>query len=172
MKAPALLTAAHVLDTFDCGNDVMNAWLRQRALRNQDEGATRTFVVTNDQDQVLGYYSLAVGSCRRDDAPSNISRGMPEPIPMMILARLAVDNSHQGKGLGRQLIGDAVLRTLRVAEEAGIRALMVSAIDAAAADYYVKLGFVRARQSADVLMLRLGVAQTILNAGAGGARKP
>lgn len=167
MKAPAPLDATHVLDRFDCGNDVMNAWLKSRALKNQDEGATRTFVATDDSDAVLGYYALAVGFCSRADAPGNISRGMPEPIPVMILARLAIDRTAQGQGLGRQLIADAVIRTLRVATDAGVRALLVSAIDAPAAAYYEKLGFVRARQNTDVLMLRLKVAQGVLAGGGG-----
>ena len=113
MKAPAPLTAAHAVDGFDCGNEVTNAWLKSRALTNQNEGATRTFVVCDD-NAVVGYYALAVGSCRRSDAPGNISRGMPEPIPMMILARLAVDKRRQSKGLARQLIADAVMRTVRI----------------------------------------------------------
>jgi predicted N-acetyltransferase YhbS len=161
VKAPAPLTEAHDIESFDCGNEVMNAWLKTRALKNQDEGATRTFVVC-DGDRVVGYYALAVGSCARADAPGSISRGMPEPIPVMILARLAVDTRGQNRGLGRQLIADAVMRTLRVAEEVGVRALMVSTIDDAARDYYEKLGFVRARQSEDVLMLRLKVAMDAL----------
>lgn len=161
MKAPAPLTDAHDLDGFDCGNEVMNAWLKTRALKNQEEGATRTFVVCDDT-RVVGYYALAVGSCSRADAPGNVSRGMPEPIPVMILARLAVDKRGQKLGLGRQLIADAVMRTLRVAEDAGVRALLVSAIDAGARDYYEKLGFLRAKQSEDVLMLRLKTAMDVL----------
>ena len=161
MKAPAPLTSAHALDGFDCDNDVMNEWLVKRAMTNQTEGATRTFVVC-DGDRIAGYYALAVGSCTRTDAPGSISRGMPEPIPMMILARLAVGKSYQGQGLGRQMVSDAVVRTLRVAEVAGVRGLMVSAIDAGARAYYEKLGFVRAKTSEDILMLRLKVAQDVL----------
>jgi predicted N-acetyltransferase YhbS len=164
VKAPQPLTATHQLDGFDCGNDTMNSWLKQRALGNQDDGATRTFVVCDDDDRVIGYYALAVGSCNRGDAPGNVSRGMPDPIPMMILARLAVDKQTQAKGLGRQMIADAVLRTVKVAEQAGVRGLMVSAIDATAAAYYEKLGFIRAKNSPDILMLRLKVARDVLRA--------
>jgi predicted N-acetyltransferase YhbS len=162
MKAPAPLTSDHDVSNFDCGNEVMNTWLRERALRNQDEGATRTFVVCNDDGRMLGYYALAVGSCERGDAHASVSRGMPDPVLMMILARLAVDRSVQGSGLGRQLIADAVMRTVKVAEQAGVRGLMVSAIDKAATAYYERLGFVRAKRSDDVLMLRLKVAQDVL----------
>ncbi len=162
MKGPAPLTAAHHLADFDCGNEAMNDWLRDRALKNQEEGATRTFVVCDDVDRVLGYYALAIGSCSRSDAPRNISRGMPEPITMVVLARLAVSQSLQRSGLGRQMIADAVLRTSRIAEHAGVRGLMVSAIDPTAAAYYAKLGFIRSKKSEDILMLRLKVAQDVL----------
>lgn len=164
MKAPVTLTAAHDLAGFDCGNEVMNAWLRTRAMANQVEGATRTFVVC-EGTEVRGYYALAVGSCGREAAPGSVSRGMPDPIPMVILARLAVDRRHQAAGLGRQLIADAVLRALQIAEHAGVRGLMVSAIDARAAAYYAGFGFVRAKTSEDVLMLRLKVAQDVLGRG-------
>lgn len=164
MKAPTPLTAAYNIVGFDCGNEVMNTWLIERALKNQDEGATRTFVVCDDDGRVVAYYALAIGSCSRDDAPGNVSRGMPEPIPMVVLARLAVDKRGQRLGLGRQLIADAVIRALNIAEHAGVRGLMVSAIDPAAAAYYVQLGCIRAKLSEDVFMLRLKVAQDILGA--------
>ena len=137
----------------------MNAWLADRALKNQAEGATRTFVVCDDDGRrVLGYYALAAGQASRADAPGNNSRGMPDPIPMMILARLAVDRSAQGSGLGRQLIADCVRRTLRVAQDAGIRGILVSAIDERAQAFYEQLGFRRSASNSDVLMLRLTVA--------------
>ena len=159
MRAPEPLAAAHDLAAFDCSNPVMNAWLTERAHKNQEDGATRTFLVCDDaSNRVLGYYALAVGQATRTEAPGNVSRGMPDPIPMMVLARLAVDKHAQGIGLGRQLVADAVLRTLRVSMDAGIRGILVSAIDEQARTFYEKLGFVRSRTQADVLMLRLKVA--------------
>jgi predicted N-acetyltransferase YhbS len=162
VKPPAPLTPTHDLQNFDCGNAVMNDWLRKRAGANQESGATRTFVVCDDENKVLGYYALAVGSCERDYAPSNLSRGMPDPIPMVILARLAIDRSCQRLGLGRHLIADAVMRTLHIAEQAGVRGLLVSAIDDAAAAYYQRLGFIPAKQSEAVLMLRLSAAKDVI----------
>ena len=162
MKAPVPLADMHSIDQFDCRNVVMNHWLKERARANQESGATRTFVVCDDDEIVAGYYALAVGSCRRADAPGTISRGMPEPVPMMILARLAVDCRVQKLGLARQLVANAVMRTLHVAEHAGVRGLMVSAIDPVAAAYYGRLGFIRAKHSEDILMLRLKVAATVV----------
>ena len=164
MRAPEPLTAAHDLAAFDCGNPVMNAWLNERAHKNQEDGATRTFVVCDDgSNRVRGYYALAVDQAARTEAPSIVSRA--DPIAMMVLARLAVDKHAQGIGLGRQLVADAVLRTLRVSMDAGIRGILVSAIDEQARTFYEKLGFVRSRTQADVLMLRLKVAAEVLGAG-------
>ena len=103
VRAPEPLTAAHDLGAFDCGNPVMNAWLTERAHKNQEDGATRTFVDCDDaSNRVLGSYALAVGQATRTAAPGNVSRGMADPIAMMVLARLAVDKHAQGIGLGRQ----------------------------------------------------------------------
>lgn len=162
MRAPAPLSTAHDIAGFDCGNETMNEWLKNRALKNQEDRSTRTFVVCADSGPVAAYYALAVGACERDDAPGSVSRRMPDPIPMMILARLAVDKTLQGRGLARQLIADAVLRTLAVAENAGVRGLLVSAIDDRAAAYYERLGFIRAKRSENVLMIRLKVARDVL----------
>ena len=170
MKQPEPLQPFHDLAGFDCGNLVMNTWLNERALKNQAEGATRTFVVCNEPGNcVLGYYALAAGQISRAEAPGNISRGMPDPVPMMVLARLAVDRQVQGTGLGAELIVDCVMRTLRVSEDAGVRGLLVSAIDERAQRFYEKLGFVRSRTHTDVLMMRLKVAAELLNARRSGS---
>lgn len=161
MSPPEPLTPQHDLSGFDCGNDVLNDWLRERAIKNQEEGATRTFVVCNGM-QVVGYYALALGQANRGDVPGNISRGMPDPIPMMVLARLAVDKHGQGLGVGRDLVRDAVERTVRVSMDAGVRGLLVSAIDDKARQFYERLGFVRSKADENVLMLRLKTAIDVL----------
>ena len=163
MKPPEPLTRNHEIASFDCGNAVLNDWLRERAITNQDDGATRTFVVCEGM-RVAGYYALALGQVSRTSAPGNISRGMPDPIPMMILARLAVDKGHQGLGLGRDLVRDAVERTLRVSLDAGVRGLLVSAIDGQARQFYQQLGFVASKGDDHVLMLRLKTAIEVLRA--------
>lgn len=175
MKFPAPLTPDHRIDRFDCGNPTLTTWLQQRAVTNQASGATRTFVVTDDQQRVLAYYALAVGSIARDQVPGRISRAMPDPIPMVILARLAVDRSCQRLGLGRQLIADAVLRTRQIATQAGVRALLVSAIDEAAATFYRRLGFVPTKSDDHVLVLRLAAVEAVLSdsiRAVGGADHP
>lgn len=166
MKPPAPLSAAHDVGCFDCGKEVMNRWLVERALKNHEQGATRTFVVCDDEGGVMAYYALAVGSYKRNDLPGKLSRGMPDPVPMVVLTRLAVDRRHQGKGLGRDLVADAVARALAVAEHAGVRGVAVSALDAQAAAFYRRLGFVKAKDADDVFMLRLRTALEVINAEA------
>lgn len=161
MRLPEPLSSQHDIAGFDCGNSVLNDWLRERANTNQDEGASRTFAACEDM-RVAGYYALALGQASRGDAPSNIGRGMPDPVPMMILARLAVDRRSQGIGLGRDLVRDAVERTLRVSLDAGVRGLLVSAIDASARQFYERLGFVASKGDANLLMLRLKTAADVL----------
>ena len=157
MRPPEPLNSQHDLSRFNSGNSVQKAWLVERAVKNQEDGATRTFVVCNEM-LVVGYYALALGQVNRADAPGAITRGMPDPVPMMVLARLAVDQSCQSLGLGRNLVRDAVERTLRVSMDAGVRGLLVSAIDDKARAFYEKLGFVSSRADPNVLMMRLKTA--------------
>ena len=140
VTAPAPLDGNHKTAEFDCGNDTLNDWLKKRALKNQENGASRTFVVYQD-DRVVGYYALANGSVERIEAPKSIARNMPEPIPIMVLGRLAVDLSMQGQRLGGSLLKDALLRTLKVAQEVGIRAVLVHAISEDAKRFYQAYGF-------------------------------
>lgn len=141
LEPPAPLTPAHDLAAFACGEPVLDAWLRRHALRNERTGASRTYVVT-ESGNVVGYYALAAGSIRLIAAPGRIRRNMPDPVPVMVLGRLAVDQGFQGRGLGRGLLRDAVLRTLQAAHVAGIRALLAHALHGRAADFYVRAGFI------------------------------
>ena len=140
LSAPAPLTAVHDISDFFCGEPSLDDWLRQRALKNETSGATRTYVVRSGND-VVGYYSLAVGSIEHQFAPGNIKRNMPRPIPVMILARLAVDRRHAGQSIGTGMLRDALLRTLQAADIAGIRALLVHALNEKAAAFYRERGF-------------------------------
>ncbi|MFE1748571.1 GNAT family N-acetyltransferase [Coleofasciculus sp. H7-2] len=138
---PEPLQATHDVETFDCGKPSLNDWLRKRALENEATGASRTYVVCYE-NQVVGYYSLANGSAIHSEAPGKIKRNMPDPIPVMVLGRLAVDINHQRKGIGKGLVKDAILRTLQASEIAGIRAILVHALDEDAKRFYVdKCGF-------------------------------
>ena len=138
--APVLLNPEHDVSAFSSGTSSLDEWLRKRALANQDTGASRTYVVANG-NRVVGYYALANGSVAAIEAPAKIRRNMPDPLPVMILGRLAIDTALQGKGLGSDLLRDAVLRTMQVAEIAGIRAMLVHALDARAAKFYERSGF-------------------------------
>ncbi len=145
MNGPALsppenLSAEHDLSGFDSGQPALDDWLRRRALRNEERGASRTYVVRSGA-KLVGYYSLAVGAVAHAEAPGRIKRNMPDPVPVMILGRLAVDHSFQGQGIGVGLLRDAILRTLQAAEIAGIRAILVHAISEAAKLFYEASGF-------------------------------
>jgi GNAT superfamily N-acetyltransferase len=131
----------HPIDAFDCGQESLNQWLRKHALQNQGAGAAQSYVGLVG-GVVIGYYSLAVGQIEYIDAPERLRKGLARhPVPIMLLARLAVDKSWQKKGVGRALLRDAVLRTLQAAEIAGIRALAVHAKDDAARRYYEQFDF-------------------------------
>jgi GNAT superfamily N-acetyltransferase len=145
-KAPELLAQAHDLNGFSCGEPLMDDWLWRRALGNQTSGASRTYVVTEPGStagtgRVIGYYALAAGAVARAEAPPKVRRNMPEPIPVLVLCRIAVDEEWQGRGIGWSLLLDAVRRTLQVAEIAGVRALLVQALNTKVADFYASADF-------------------------------
>jgi GNAT superfamily N-acetyltransferase len=137
---PQPLGVDHDVSAFSSGSLVLDDWLKRRALANQGSGALRTYVVSRDR-LVIGYYSLAAGAVATHEATGRARRNMPNPIPVMILARLAVDREAQGRGLGRALLGDAIRRTLQAAAIAGIRAILVHAISAEAKAFYERAGF-------------------------------
>ncbi len=137
---PQPLTAEHDVSGFRCGDDSLDEWLRRFALTNQASGSARTFVSCLD-GRVVGYYALASGAVSRACAPARVAKAMPEPVPVLLLARLAVDGAVQGRGLGWRLLRDAVLRTLQVAGHVGVRALLAHALDQAAADFYARYDF-------------------------------
>lgn len=132
----------HHLEGFDCGREELNRYLLRYALQNQQAGAAQTYLGFVG-DAVVGYYSLAVGHVIREDAPGRLTKGLVRhPVPIMLLARLAVDRRWQGKGIGQALLKDAMLRTLHAADIAGIRALAVHAKDEAARNFYQRFGFI------------------------------
>ncbi|TQV88678.1 GNAT family N-acetyltransferase [Aliikangiella coralliicola] len=128
------------MSDFNSGNATLDEWLQKRALKNQDSGASRTFVIAEDS-KVVGYYSLATGSVERVLTTSNFSRNMPEPIPVVILGRLAIDIEYQGKKLGSHLLKDALLRTLTISNNVGVRGVLVHAISDKAKLFYQSYGF-------------------------------
>ena len=140
IRAPELLTEDHDTDTFDCGNQVLNDWLKRVALKNQTANASRTFVVCEGVT-VVGYYALSSGSIERLQAHKSLSRNMPDPIPVTILGRLAIDQNYQGQRIGSGLLKDAMLRTLVVSGHIGVKAMLVHALSEEARQFYLQYGF-------------------------------
>jgi GNAT superfamily N-acetyltransferase len=159
LRAPDLLTAEHVLTAFDSGVALLDDWLRRRALANQVSGASRIYVVASRENRVLGYYALASGALAHAEAPGRIKRNMPDPIPMAVLGRLAIDRSMHGRGLGVALLQDAVLRVRQAASIMGIRGILVHAISDEARAFYEHHGFISS--GTNPLTLTLSVADRV-----------
>ena len=150
-----LLASTHDLSAFDCGKHLsLTNWLKKLALMNQASGDTRTYVV-HRASRVAGYYSIAPASVTRAHAIARARKSSPDPVPVILLARLAVDVSEQGKGLGKALLKDALLRAVAGAEVIGGRAILVHCIDREAADFYRKFGFERSPTDELHLMMLL-----------------
>jgi GNAT superfamily N-acetyltransferase len=161
LTAPAPIAPVHSADNFDCGITSLNQWIRQQALKNEASGASRTFVVCSGEE-VIGYYALATGSVLRQQAPGKIKREMPNPIPIMVLGRLAVDIKWQGTGLGSGLLRDALLRTYNVSKQVGIRALLVHALSEEAKNFYLRHCFMPSPIEPMTLLLNLREVQQAL----------
>jgi GNAT superfamily N-acetyltransferase len=148
------LSPGHTLAGFDCGEPILDEWLLRRALANQARGASRTYVVT-EGGVVVGYYCLSAGAVARQEATAPLRRNMPDPVPIMVLGRLAVRRDLAGRGIGTGMLADAIRRTLQVAEIAGVAALLVHALHQRAAEFYLSQGFHRSPVGEMTLMLAL-----------------
>jgi GNAT superfamily N-acetyltransferase len=160
-SAPVRITPEHDTSGFDCGEPSLDEWLKKRALRNEASDASRTYVVCTEA-VVVGYYTLAAGAVARDQAPSLIRRNMPDPIPVMVLGRLAVDRRYQNHGLGQALLRDAILRVLQAAGIAGVKAILVHAISDEAKRFYQSRGFLESPIEPMTLCLLLETARQAL----------
>lgn len=157
MSAPEHLSASHDVTAFDSGVAELDDWLKQRALANE-AGGSRTYVVCAG-GRVIGYYALANGAVAQGTATGRVRRNMPDPVPVMVLGRLAVDRNWQGRDIGRSLLRDAVLRTLQASEIGGIRAILVHAISEPAKLFYERCGFTAS--AAEPMTLMVTVADAI-----------
>lgn len=155
LSSPQPLSAEHRLEDFACGESSLDDWLRRRGLINQTTGASRTFVVTDESGQVLAYYALAAGAVSHQESPGTIRRNMPDPVPVMVLARLAVDQRLQGQQVGGALLKDALHRAISVAQNIGVRAMLVHALNDRARQFYAHYGFVPSPANPMTLMLPL-----------------
>ena len=155
LRGPEPLGPEHRLDEFDCGKPSLNDWLSHHARQAQASGSSKTFVVT-EEGSVLGYFALTVGQVDTLDAPERLRKGMGQyPIPVVILARLAVSSQAQGRGIGVGLLKDAIRRTLLIAEHAGIRAMLTHPLDEQAASFYGRFGFIASPLREQQLLLLL-----------------
>ena len=161
LRPPEKLNSSHQIESFDSGNSQLDDWLKRRALKNELEGASRTYVLCAE-GVVVAYYCLANGAVAQITATGKVRRNMPAPIPVMIIGRLAVAQQWHGMGIGRALLRDAVLRTLQAAEIAGIRAILVHAISEDAKQFYEKCGFTASAIEPMVLMVKVSDAFALL----------
>ena len=161
LRAPETLSPDHDVSAFESGTPALDDWLRRHARRNQEGGGARTYVVCAG-NRVVGYYALAAGAVAQAEATGRARRKMPEPVPVMVLGRLAIDQGFQGRGLGRALVRDAVLRTLQAADLVGIRAILVHAISEDARRFYERCGFQPSPVDPMTLMITLADARKAL----------
>jgi GNAT superfamily N-acetyltransferase len=138
--APEPLSPDHEIDAFDSGVAALDTWLKTRARANEASGGSRTFVMC-EKRRVAGYYSLAAASIMHSQATGKVKRNMPEPVPAVLIGRLALDKAWQGSGHGMSLLQDAVLRIVGAAETVGVRAILVHAISDEAKVFYERFGF-------------------------------
>ncbi len=160
--APEHLSPEDDLEPFDSGVAALDDWLKRHALANEQAGGSRTYVVRAG-GRVVGYYALATGAVARAAATGRVRRNMPDPVPVMVLGRLAVDRTYQARGLGAGLLRDAILRTLQAAELAGIRAIVVHAISEDAKRFYERHGLVASPIDPMTLMITIADVKKALN---------
>ncbi|MGA7951908.1 MAG: GNAT family N-acetyltransferase [Gloeobacterales cyanobacterium] len=159
---PEKLKSLHQIESFNSGNSQLDDWLKRRALKNEAEGASRTYVLATGE-VVIAYYCLANGAVAQTLATGRVRRNMPDPVPVMVIGRLAVDLHWQGKGIGRALLRDAMLRTLHAVEIAGIRAILVHAISEEAKQFYEQCGFTASPLDPMTLMVNIKDARASLS---------
>ena len=161
ISAPEPLNDRHQLSSFACTEPPLDEWLKRRAAKNQANGSSRTYVVC-DGEAVIGYYCLAAGAIGHADAPTSMTRNRPDPIPVLLLGRLAIHKDHHQKGIGTALLNDAIRRAIQAAEIAGVTALLVQAISEQARRFYRSRGFIESPVKPMTLCLILATVDQAL----------
>jgi GNAT superfamily N-acetyltransferase len=161
LSAPQPLASHHQLAGFVSGEPSLDDWLRRRAVKNQVSGSSRTYVVC-DGPVVIGYYCLAAGAIGHAEAPTRLKRNRPDPVPVLVLGRLAIHQDHHQKGIGTALLNDAIRRAIQAAQIAGVTALLVHAMSEQALRFYLSRGFVASPIKPMTLCLMLATATQAL----------
>lgn len=161
LSAPQPLSDEHHLADFDSGEPSLDDWLRRRAAKNQANGSSRTYVVC-EGDRVIGYYCLAAGAVGHAEAPSTMRRNRPDPVPVLVLGRLAIHKSHHQQGIGTALLNDAIRRAIQAADIAGVTALLVHALSEQARRFYLSRGFIESPVKPMTLCLMLATVDQAL----------
>jgi GNAT superfamily N-acetyltransferase len=161
LAVPSLISHEHEIMNFDCGEPSLNLWLKSRAIKNNISGASRCFVIC-DKKEVVGYYCLSAGAISREFAPKIMRRNMPDPLPVLVLGRLAVDKKYHNKGLGSALLRDAMIRSVSVAEETGVFAILIHALSEQAKRFYMSRGFVESPLQPMTLFMTIETIRSIL----------
>ncbi len=156
ISEPELLTINHNISNFSCGVQELDDWLKKMAIKNQARSHAKVYVVTDsDTEQVVGYYAIAMGSVQREDAIGSFRRNSPNPIPMLVLARLGVHIKYQRHAIGAGLLKDCVIRSVEAMRIVGGAGILVHAIDDSAKDFYKKFGFTESPIDPMTLMVRI-----------------
>ena len=161
LTPPAPITSVHELADFNSGELSLDEWLKKRAFKNHATGASRCFVLCAGAS-VIGYYSLSAGAISHEAAPRAMRRNVPDPLPVILLGRLAVDKRYHNQGLGQSLLRDAMLRAVNVAGDAGVFAILVHAISDQAKRFYLSRGFVESPLQPMTLLMTLETVRSIL----------
>jgi GNAT superfamily N-acetyltransferase len=162
LYSPTLISIEHELDNFYSGELSLDDWLKKRALKNQVSGASRCFVLCKGK-QVIGYYSLSAGAISHESAPKSMRRNMPDPLPVLLLGRLAIHKDYHNQGLGSALLRDAMLRAVNIAHNTGVFAILVHALSGEAKKFYLSRGFVESPLQPMTLMMTLETVRLILS---------
>lgn len=161
LSPPAPIGLGHDLSVFESGEPSLDEWLKKRALKNHASGASRCFVLCAGA-AVVGYYSLSAGAISHEAAPKAMRRNMPDPLPLLLLGRLAIDKRYHNQGLGSALLRDAMLRAVSLASDAGVFAIVVHALSLEAKQFYLSRGFVQSPLQPMTLIMTLKTVRSIL----------